>query len=276
MPFAPPPLDPFKSARVNQFTIEHAIDGLGSRAETVKLRLARGVPQGRTLCGFVLPSFQRGAVWTRTQCVRFVESAWQGVDLGRYVVNTPNDSDLLSDIDDLLLDGQQRLTALRAYVDGAFEVYGCVFAEVPELDRSRFLRRLFPMVTTRLDSAAEAEALYRLLNFGGVPHQAEHTVPALRAALDAALRAGDPALASQIREALAEWDEDAAKPGIAAPEANSEQPSFVCDACGWMGEADELRTIRPADLTAYAGAPIPAGGCPQCGAWLDAAKARVA
>jgi hypothetical protein len=276
MPFAPPPLDPFKSARVNQFTIEHAIDGLGSRAETVKLRLARGVPQERTLCGFVLPFFQRGAVWTRAQCVRFVESAWQGVDLGRYVVNAPNNSDYLTELDDLLLDGQQRLTALRDYVDGAFEVFGAVFADVPEVQRARFLRLLFPMVTTHLDKREDAEALYHLLNFGGVPHHAARTVPALRAALDAATRAGDRALAAQIGEALNEWDADAAKPDIAALEANREQPSFVCDGCGWMGEADELREIRAADLSAYAGASIPAGGCPQCGTWLDAAKAGVA
>jgi len=263
MPFAPPPRDPFNNARVNQFTIEHAIDVLGSRAETIKLRLARGVPQERTLCGFVLPPYQRGAVWTRAQSIRFVESAWQGVDLGRYVVNAPNNSDYLTELDDLLLDGQQRLTALRAYVDGAFEVFGAVFADVPDPHRARFLRILFPMVTTHLDKREDAEALYRLLNFGGVPHQAERTLPALRAALDAAVHAGDTALAAQLRGALTEWDADAANAA----------PAILCDSCGWMGEAGELRPIRSADLAAYQGAPIPAGGCPQCGTWLDAAKA---
>jgi hypothetical protein len=72
----------------------------------------RDRPEGeRRLGRFVLPPFQRPAVWTEAQKVRFIESIWGGLPLGSYVYNQP--TRFHSPFDQWLLDGQQRVGAIH-------------------------------------------------------------------------------------------------------------------------------------------------------------------
>ena len=124
----------------------------------------------RALMGYYLPSWQRGLVWTDAQNVRFLESAWRGLNVGTFTVNlSPQYS---GPFDGLLIDGQQRMHALQRYFEGAFQVFGYRWHEVTEADRSMFLRgRHFASYITKTDDEAYLREYYNLMNFGGVAHK---------------------------------------------------------------------------------------------------------
>lgn len=42
----------------------------------------------RRLAGFILPPFQRPPVWTEEQKVRLIESIWDGIPTGSYVLTS--------------------------------------------------------------------------------------------------------------------------------------------------------------------------------------------
>ncbi|AGR47710.2 hypothetical protein PHIM7_58 [Sinorhizobium phage phiM7] len=123
----------------------------------------------REVMGFFLPPWQRGSVWTEKQKIAFVESAWKGVNLGTYSYNT---AEIGSPYDNLLIDGQQRMTALQDYVEDKFPVFGYRYSEVTIVDR-----RMFEMMTTFASYETETEdetylrEYYNMLNFGGTAHK---------------------------------------------------------------------------------------------------------
>lgn len=123
----------------------------------------------REVMGFFLPSWQRGSVWTQSQKVAFLESAWRGINLGTYTYNNGN---IGSPYDNLLIDGQQRMTALQDYIEDKFPVFGYRYSEVTDADR-----RMFEMSTTFASYETETEdetylrEYYNLLNFGGTAHK---------------------------------------------------------------------------------------------------------
>ncbi|WP_338811202.1 DUF262 domain-containing protein (plasmid) [Agrobacterium leguminum] len=82
--------------------------------------------------GFGLPEWQRGLVWTKRQKISFIESAWRGVPLGTYSFNR---APLGSPLDDLLIDGQQRMNAIECYLRDEFAVFGWRWSEVTEVDQ---------------------------------------------------------------------------------------------------------------------------------------------
>lgn len=128
------------------------------------------------LLGHRLPAFQRPAVWSVAQKTRFIESAWLGLSLGIYVVNRVDsrvNGGRFHPFDRLLIDGQQRLSALRDYLDGQFPVFGARWQEVTQLERFRFEGMAFPCAVTRLKSEDALRELYDRMNFGGTPHE-EH------------------------------------------------------------------------------------------------------
>jgi uncharacterized protein with ParB-like and HNH nuclease domain len=99
---------------------------------------------GQWIFRFKIPSFQRDFVWTEQQCIRFIESAWLGYELGSYLVNkvsayvrlkrdvgTPNEGkEYVHQYDDLLLDGLQRMTAIHKYVHYEFPVFGLFWRDL--------------------------------------------------------------------------------------------------------------------------------------------------
>lgn len=139
---------------------------------------------GRRLLSQALPPWQRPEVWTLSQKRRFVEGIFLGLGTGTYVVNG---SDYAADGTPLrgsgwLLDGQQRLSALRDFVERGLEIFeGTTWSS---LTRGEQLRRFMnvPFPCHELCYVADESVLmdiYDRLNFGGTPHTASQR-PALQ------------------------------------------------------------------------------------------------
>lgn len=122
----------------------------------------------RTVMGFVLPDWQRGLVWTEQQKIAFIESAWLGISIGTYAYNrAPMDSPY----DYLLIDGQQRMSAIQDYVDDAFPVFGCLWSEVASADERRWsMSTAFSSYCTETEDEQVLRNYYNLTNFGGTAH----------------------------------------------------------------------------------------------------------
>lgn len=133
------------------------------------------MPGERLLMNLVLPPWQRPEVWTDEQKVRFIEGIFLGLGAGYYVLNSPDwgKGGKPLPMAGWLLDGQQRITAIRDFLADRFPVFGDVFYSSldPVVARRRFLREPFPRI--ELDytgDEAVLRELYNRLNFGGTPH----------------------------------------------------------------------------------------------------------
>lgn len=128
-------------------------------------------PHGlRTVMGYCLPAWQRRLVWSAEQKTSFLESAWKGIPLGSYAVN--QSPTFGSPLDNLLIDGQQRMSALEDYLQDEFPVFGWLWSEVTAVDRRFFeMSTAFPSFLTTTDDEAYLRDYYNLLNFGGVRHK---------------------------------------------------------------------------------------------------------
>lgn len=79
-----------------------------------------------------------------------------------------------------LLDGQQRISALRDFLSGEMVIFGDVrFTEMSVPDQLRFKRRPFPChELDYTDNEDTLKELYDRLNFGGTPHtEAQRVLP---------------------------------------------------------------------------------------------------
>lgn len=122
--------------------------------------------------GLPLPPWQRGLVWSTTQQQRFIESAWLGLHLGMVVVNGVRHSKrgTLHPLSGLLLDGQQRLAAIEAYLDSRFAVSGHYWHQLAAHERARFARTPFTRCEVSVWDEARLRDLYDRMNFGGTAH----------------------------------------------------------------------------------------------------------
>lgn len=146
----------------------------GTRTNMPLMTLARyATTLDGELLGFRLPPFQRPPVWSKAQKIRFIESAWLGFSLGEVVITQTGASD---EFDRLVIDGQQRLTALRDYLADEFPVLGSRWSEVGEYDRRRFSMTVTIGIVW-LSRGLEWEFLrdlYIRMNYGGTAHAPEH------------------------------------------------------------------------------------------------------
>lgn len=133
------------------------------------------IPGERRLLGLVLPPWQRPEVWTVEQKVRFIEGVFLGLGTGYYVVHAPDweDSGKPKRMAGWLLDGQQRITAIRDFMADRFSIFdGVLFSSLDHgTARRRFLFQSFPCfeVTYTWDESLLRD-LYDRLIFGGTPH----------------------------------------------------------------------------------------------------------
>ena len=121
----------------------------------------------RVVMGYQLPSWQRPSVWTRDQEVSFMKSVWKGVPLGTWTFNRTTHG---CPLDDLLIDGQQRLTALENYLMDAFPVLGYKWSEVTVVDRRFFQNLTFGSYITETKDEDYLRGYYNMMNFGGTAH----------------------------------------------------------------------------------------------------------
>lgn len=122
----------------------------------------------RRLGGYILPPFQRPPVWTQAQQIRLIESVWGGIPIGAYVHNQNLHR---REVDGWLLDGQQRVTAILAYVAGDFPVLGWWYPDLPHPDRFCFETTPITQLQTCLNTEAECLDVYDRLAYGGTAHK---------------------------------------------------------------------------------------------------------
>lgn len=134
-------------------------------------RFERDIEDGeRRLGTYILPPFQRPAVWTQAQQIRFIESLWTGLPVGAYVFNMHPHYKRVPP-HGWLLDGQQRLTAILAYVGDEFPVFGFRWSELTIVDHRSFGNRPFPAYRTNTDDIAACAEIYDRLAYGGTAHE---------------------------------------------------------------------------------------------------------
>lgn len=117
------------------------------------------------------PDYQRAHVWTKEQQTAYIEYQLMGGDISRTIVfNAPfwNRRAPMEEQYVELLDGKQRLEAVRAFLRGDVAVFG---RRIDEFEGS------FPTLEYRLrfhicclHSREEVLSLYLKINAGGTPH----------------------------------------------------------------------------------------------------------
>lgn len=129
-------------------------------------------PEGRVVCGYSLPIWQRDLTWNESQKIRFIESAYLGFHLGHWVFNSFDwdDNNRALPFSGILIDGQQRLNALEEYWDNKFPVAGLYWSDVEKRDKTRFLRTGFASTEVTINDESALMEMYDRLNFGGTPH----------------------------------------------------------------------------------------------------------
>lgn len=136
----------------------------------------------RFVMGLPLPSWQRDFVWTDQQQSRFIESLWANLDVGTYLVNdvqgyatSPDGETVCAMFSDVVLDGQQRLTALQNYVSSQFPVPDAqgipvYWHELSVVEQRFFSNKTFSRATVSLSDENALRRMYDLRSFGGTPH----------------------------------------------------------------------------------------------------------
>jgi hypothetical protein len=115
------------------------------------------------------PSFQRAHVWNRQQQIAFVEYQLQGGEVG--IELTFNCPGWLHAVDKIgpyeIVDGKQRLEAVRAFLRDDLPAFGQKFSEFTGTLR---IFHSFKWRICTLETRAEVLQLYLNINAGGTPH----------------------------------------------------------------------------------------------------------
>lgn len=164
-------------------TSSRCISDLMRKREPEYESMFEGGVQGLEHLGhYYLAPFQRPAVWTDDQKRKLIESIHLGISIGTIVVSTEGKQDKETKryplSADLILDGQQRMRAIKSYTEEGLRVFiGTPHEhEYEELDRVQ--KRRFKGTTVGYIQVDEFDMdalreIYNRLNFDGTPHK-EH------------------------------------------------------------------------------------------------------
>lgn len=130
--------------------------------------------------------YQRGYVWDHRDEINFIEAVFAGRELGKFIfVRFP-----YPDCEAEVLDGKQRLQAIRGYVQGFWRFEDRFFWELHPMDRHLFESTRVQFVD--LDGAryrrSELLSIFLEVNAAGVPQSEEH-LAVVRQLRDAAVAA---------------------------------------------------------------------------------------
>ena len=118
------------------------------------------------------PDFQRPIVWDNERCIKYIEYILKGGKSGRVIYF--NCSDFGEYIDRKAkfqcVDGQQRLNAIKKFLNGEIKVFGHHFKDFAE---SIFSRNTIRININNLKTKKEVLKWYLGINAGGVPHTEE-------------------------------------------------------------------------------------------------------
>ena len=123
---------------------------------------------GLQLC----PDFQRGHVWTEQQQIAFVEFVLQGGRSGRTIyLNNPNwmgKGHQSGYADFVCVDGLQRITAIRRFLNDEIQVFGHRYSDFD--GPTDLIRHGMVININDLKTKKEVLRWYIQMNAGGTPH----------------------------------------------------------------------------------------------------------
>lgn len=132
------------------------------------------------------PDYQRAHVWTREQQEAYVEFQLMGGEVSRTLVfNAPYWTNFREPAENTyveLLDGKQRLEAVRAFLRGEVAAFGRRFDEFE--GRFPTMEYRFRVHVCCLETREEVLQLYLKINAGGTPHS-QQELDRVRALLEA-------------------------------------------------------------------------------------------
>lgn len=119
----------------------------------------------------ICPDFQRGHVWIEAQQIAYVEFRLQGGQSGLDIYW--NQCGWMKSFEGplQLVDGLQRLTAVRRFLNNEIPAFGTVYANYE--DRLNLLRHDFIFKINDLPCRADVLRWYLEMNTGGTPHTPE-------------------------------------------------------------------------------------------------------
>ena len=121
------------------------------------------------------PNFQRGHVWTEEQQIAWLEFFLRGGKTGRILYfNCPSWQGSVKDgeyNDFVCVDGLQRLTAIRKFMNGEIPVFGSYINEYE--DKMSNTRNAIKVNVNNLKTEKEVLQWYVDMNAGGTPHTNE-------------------------------------------------------------------------------------------------------
>jgi len=134
-------------------------------------------PNQEKLGHYYIPPFQRPAVWTKEQSAKLIESVHLGIAIGAVVVSNEGQyrNGKYSPTADWIIDGQQRMRAIDAYLKDELTVFvgtpsEHVFSQLDKPQKRRFTGT--PVGFIVLDNCSEEllREIYNRMNFGGTDH----------------------------------------------------------------------------------------------------------
>jgi hypothetical protein len=120
----------------------------------------------------VNPDFQRGHVWSEAKQIAFVEFFLKGGKTARVLYFNHPEWTLGKKSDQfVLVDGLQRYTAVKRFLQNKIPVFGSFFREYT--DRPRLISHTFRLNVNELKTRKEVLQWYLDMNSGGVVHTEE-------------------------------------------------------------------------------------------------------
>lgn len=120
------------------------------------------------------PPYQRDLVWTQDQKQELIESLFNNVDLGKFVLVDLDYEENRATFE--ILDGKQRLNALIGFVSDEFAHHGVLFSQMSRHDRHFFME--YPVSLARIPEKSvtweQRLDLFLRLNTTGTPQSSEH------------------------------------------------------------------------------------------------------
>jgi hypothetical protein len=116
------------------------------------------------------PDFQRAHVWTEDQQRSYVEYQLMGGDVSRNIVFNSPDYTRGCQETVVLLDGKQRLEAVRKFMRNELTAFGQTCEEFGHFPTMNYR---FRFMVCALETREEILNLYLKINAGGTPHSAE-------------------------------------------------------------------------------------------------------
>lgn len=117
------------------------------------------------------PDFQREHVWTPQQQTGFIEYILMGGELSKVLVFAADNWSAGTTTQMVLVDGKQRLEAVRAFLRGEVYAFRRTFQQLG--GRLRMTKHNFQWRVVEVATRADMLKLYLALNAGGTPHAPE-------------------------------------------------------------------------------------------------------